>query len=294
MPCWLPPPPRPESAQARVAICMTGHLRTFGRSHVHGSIREHLIGGLSRLGALVDLFAVLGTADAPVKSSRDPWRLTPVVGERAIDELALQSLHPRQVVWVKQPWLQPNHKCRLANAAARMLLERGIAQPSAWATCYGLLEHAERADQLTYDWVIRTRPDAWWYAPHPPLCSGKACPIVLHRHPCDRRNGYSDHHFELPRSAAAGVLRGMALTYQECNTTLPYTRLEDWLGGAVATTGRNLGLPSFQTKVMPLVLVRNSSTEPSARILCRCTHPEIDLCLRGAYPSEASSSGSFY
>ena len=77
------------------------------------------------------------------------------------------------------------------------------------------------------------------------------------------------------------MLRGMALTYQECNTTLPYTRLEDWLGGAVATTGRNL-VTVIPDKVMPTRARAKLEHGAFRTILCRHTFPEIDLCVCGA------------
>ena len=300
LPCILPRPPSAPSARtSRVAVCLTGHPRTFSRTHVHGSIRELLVNGLRRHSRTVDVFAVFGRGDAPLKSPRDPWRVSTVESDRDSINRALESIGTREVIWVNEPWLKPNRACRIVTAAARMLLERGIAQPAAWETCYGLIEKAEAADGVQYDFVVRARPDTWWYAPHPPPCHMRGaratqqphggtpvCPIQMHKHPCDRRNGYTDHYFAMPRAAAEAVMRGIARMYLECNSTLPYTRLEDWVGATMLKETQAHGLPAVQHPVLPFVLVRNDSTEPSARTLCRCTHPDLDLCLRGAYPDD--------
>ena len=79
---------------------------------------------------------------------------------------------------------------------------------------------------------------------------------------------------------------GMVRQYEACNGTFAFTRPESWLGATMLVEGQRLGLPPMLKPVMPFVLVRNSSHEPSAHRLCRCTHPEIDLCLASVYPDE--------
>ena len=86
----------------------------------------------------------------------------------------------------------------------------------------GLIEQSERAQRWRYDWVVRTRPDAHWFLPHPPACALR--PATIHAHV------WNDHHFVLPRSVAAVVMRGTLDAYTQCaQGPFPHATLERWL-----------------------------------------------------------------
>ncbi len=280
------PPRRPAvdvRPTRRVAVCLTGHPRTFARRHVYESIGEHMLGGLRAHAARVDLFAVIGIGDAPPKSQRG-WRFASVADVDADTERALAFLRPRSVTRYGASWLRVHERCETINFFKHQT-ERVLAQPAAWSRCYDEVLKAERADGVAYDWVVRARPDAWWYRPHPPLCApdaAGACSIVLHKLPCNSR-GYPDQHFALPR-AAARILGDMAQQYAQCNGTLvPYMSLEDWLIGNAEAAAVDLRLPPPQRADFPFVLVRNSPTDPSANYFCCGDAREHAECMRGAY-----------
>lgn len=205
----------------RAAICLTGSPRTFTRPHVVRSIASHLVGGLK---AAADVFAVLRPRDA---AGKDGWAAQPRLsvndGELAS---ALAVLSPR-MVWLdthdeaQAYGLRLNENCSTNGfMTSRQNLMRSVAQPAAWQRCMHMVRRAERNDSARYSHVIRTRPDLYWFWPHPPLCTLRADYIYVHR--------WLDWHFVLPRPIASRVL-SMVDEYKTCQGDFRHRSLESWL-----------------------------------------------------------------
>ena len=159
----------------RTAVCLTGTPRTFTRPHVFRSISENLLLALNRTGA-VDLFVVLSLQDAPPKN-QSGFSFTRVDAPAADVAAALAQLAPRA---------RSTSRARGGDARARRALAqrcrfrgflgaslenfaRSLAQPAKWSACYAMLARAEAEDGARYEWVVRARPDAYWFGAHPPL-----------------------------------------------------------------------------------------------------------------------------
>ena len=118
---------------------------------------------------------------------------------------------------------------------------------------------------------------AFWYAPHPRLCT--LAPNVVAQILMTMRHslGFADQHFVLPRGAADDVMR-MVTRLQQCNGTWPYQSLEQWLLDTLEASARGLGTHLARTR-FPFAIVRNGSREPSARDFC-----QTPVCLQSLKP----------
>ena len=290
----------------RVAVCLAGHPRTFARRHVYTSIGEHLVGGLRAHGAKVDLFALLKTGDAPVKE-QGKWNFSQVEDNSDATWTALAVLKPRAVLRLHRNHLPPHQRCldgKRGNMGMGSLgLDRSTVQPALYATCFDIVTKAEALDGAQYDWIVRSRPDAWWYAPHPPLCEtapGAKCSVMAHKTDGAGGAGFIDQHFALPR-IIAHVLRDLADQYMACNgknTTWDFINIEHWLSANFDAATQAVDLPQPLRVSFPFVLVRKSASEPSAKAFCRMQSRSlhgasfkarktwVDTCMDGAYPSE--------
>jgi len=270
---------------------------------VYTSIGEHLVGGLRAHGAKVDLFALLKTGDAPVKEQKK-WNFSQVEDNSDATWAALAVLKPRAVLRLHRNHLPPHRRCldgKRGNLGMGALgLDRSTVQPALYATCFDIVTRAEALDGAQYDWIVRSRPDAWWYAPHPPLCEtapGAKCSAMAH----GAHGSYLDQHFALPR-IIAHVLRDLADQYMACNgknTTWEFVNIEHWLLANFNAATQAVNLPPPLRVSFPFVLVRKSASEPSAKVFCRVQSRSLhgastsqvrktwfDTCMDGAYPSE--------
>ena len=278
--CGTRPPPR-------VAVILAGTPRTFLRPHVHRSIRSNLIGGLQ---TRADVFAVFGLREPPAKAG---WRAVPRHAFQATRrELAqaLAAVDPRAIALDEQPVESLNEKTSATSAYGERLNplcstsagfmgqdshhQRGehalrvIAQPASWGVGWRLVELAERRDGgRRYHWVVRTRPDAWWFARHPAACALRLPTIYL--------NDVVDMHFVLPRAIAAKIMVGMSNEYRSCRGRFAHDHgaLETWLrdvvhANAVQPTGAIAGGVRVTQVLFPFALVRHDSNQTLAWWQC--------------------------
>ena len=175
-----------STSAARIAICVAGAPRTFTRAHVRDSIVAMLLNPL-RLDAAVDLYASLVMLDArpPHQYDQPDWSATPISPAAAEVGAALAPLQPRALALVQRSEVPANPRCDLGGyLAAPAHAERFMAQWRTLGRCLPLLERAELIDQRGYTHVVRTRPDLYWAAPHPPIASWRAnSSLTDSRHP---------------------------------------------------------------------------------------------------------------
>ena len=287
--------PRQES---RVAICLAGGVRTFARPHVHRSIATNLISGLD---AHVDVFAILRLADVSPKGSLEEREHSRVDASRADLKKALAALGTalRSVVLDNSSssvyGVKHNPKCELRGFMGKSYEHgmRSVAQPASWARCLDHIEEAERGNGgVQYDWVIRSRPDAYWFAPHPPACALPTDAIMAHV--------WNDLHFVLPRQAATLVLRGMLSQYTSCDGRFIHETPERWLHAAMSsatTSDCAAAAARGRTKrgqlVFPFSLVRRNAHEPDAWMGCAQNYiVPYGLANKSANPCEGDHSES--
>ncbi len=288
----------------RTAVCLAGTPRTFTRPHVFRSISENLLLALNRTGA-VDLFVVLSLQDAPPKN-QSGFSFTRVDAPAADVAAALAQLAPRaldvapradaETLELGALWRDPRCRFRGFMGASLENLARSLAQPAKWSACYAMLARAEAEDGARYEWVVRTRPDAYWFGAHPPLRAlDRARATVYHLH--------VDWHFVLPRALAEPVMVGMLQRFRACaNGTLTKSKvrklrkhesLESWMKETMHDAA---GAPAARVH-FPLVVVRKSQHEESARTFCiEAAGDRVNItyeaCMRGAYPEEPVNSSS--
>lgn len=263
----------------RVALLLSGTPRTFVRPHVHGSLRSNLVDALSER---VSTFVVMSLLEPPPKGRRSTQAAPRAPSRRALLQSltrALAALAPRAVVLEEGApsaasayGLALNRRCAtrgfLSGADETSVREqhllRTVAQPAAWALGLGLIEAAERSDGARFEWVVRARPDTWWFRPHPAACALQPATIYLH--------DWTDMAFVLPRAAAALVLRGMRDEYASCNGSFAHRGILD----------RDVDLATW--RILPLALPQPGA-EPNrltTRTQAQSPQPERQASRRGS------------
>lgn len=176
---------------------------------------------------------------------------------------------------------------------------RNASLAAVYSACYHEMVAAERADAQQYAHVVVARPDAYWHAPHPPLCNDQSvrtlaapCPAVAHEVPCRVTSGCNrelvllDHHLVLPRPVAHVMLK-LHEQYVGCWRTggrLPKSggiepcMNEAWLWGNVLEIAKLDRVPT-RRHFFPLALQRDPSHPMVRRDHYLCCN--ISRCLDG-------------
>ena len=141
---------------------------------------------------------------------------------------------------------------------------------------------------------MRARPDAYWYAPHPRLCTFAPNAVAQLLMTTGRNSlGFIDQHFVLPRAVADDVMLRMISQFQQCSATWPHPDLEHWLLHSLETSTRGLGTHVTRTR-FPFAIVRNDSHEQSAKDFCRTPGYAVSKpqCMQRAYPESVQRAKS--
>ena len=243
---------RPASA----AVCIMGGARSFVQPHLHNRMHK----SMRSLASHVDFFAVLSTQDNIPASTQEGWNFTRFgsTSDDAVLNILQRWPRIRAIAFYNS-----GDAYALANYECKGYAPRYIMQLFGWSTCMDQMEQAEAADGAQYEYVIRTRPDLYWRAVHPPLCAiGHS--VLTH-------TPHTDQHFVLPRAVAPAVMRDMYVAYRHCDARHlpPQPELTAWLVRAAEAGCSNTARPcAVHTRTLPFALVRASADEPSARELC--------------------------
>ena len=281
--------PTPAHKPRRVAVCMAGAARTFTRPHVWRSIGrmlDSLANGTE--GGHVDLFASLVLRDAEPKHQRE-WAATSVdCGESAV-RAALHELRPRAVSIRNASSSQSitlNPRCSLDGflAASKGNARRAFGQWRTVGRCVPLIEAAEAQDGMAYTHVVRTRPDLYWAAAHPPLEALSPAVSYWDRRPLTPfAEGYGgghpppqvDWHFVAPRAAALAALQ-LYDRYLACDRAAPpFVAAERALANEhnseamLQASLREYG--PLQSLALPMLLVRDTVRDKGAHNLLMCS-----------------------
>ena len=302
--------PTPARRPRRVAVCMAGAARTFTRPHVWRSIGrmlDSLANGTE--GGRVDLFASLVLRDAEPKQQRE-WAATPVdCGEPAL-RAALHELRPRAVSILNASSSQSitlNPRCSLDGflAASKGNARRAFGQWLTAGRCVPLIEAAEAQDGIAYTHVVRTRPDLYWAAAHPPLEALSPAVSYWDRRPLtpfaegyhgDHPPPQADWHFIAPRAAALAALQ-LYDRYLACDRAAPpFVATERALAhehNSEAMLQASLSeYGPLHSVALPMLLVRDTVRDKGARNLLMCSEAyakpvfgmRCDALYAAAYP----------
>ena len=247
-PCMdLPSPPAESSSSSssaacecqngtrhsRVAICMTGALRSFTEQPVYSSIAANLLHPLR----CADLFAVISLLDSGVltnvKAANGSWvqRQGRMHTTAEAAHAALAALRPRVVaIWADSvDRAMSNATCDVRLTPRGFLADQGtsaaLSQAASWAQCHRAIEMVEATRGVKYTHVIRTRPDLRWEAPHPTVCQLEGARIrhsswqLLAAGPANDvlGRGHIDHHFVTSRRMADTLLGLYDAYYEACD-----------------------------------------------------------------------------
>jgi len=273
---WLSPA---RVKAVKVAVCLAGHARSFPRGHVYASIQKQFIGELRRSVDKLDILAVIPTGDAEAKLASG-YVLPSIPSNETAIWTALALLQPRMVTRpaATSSMARVNSRCQ-TDGYLNYPISRVLGQLVQWQMCYEQVLAAEAQDGQSYDWVIRSRPDAWWYAPHPFVCLGnnQTCPFVY-------SSIHSDHHFMMPRGVAHIMRDILQRDYASCTGPFPHDNLEAWLRHTLRAAAASLNIDVHAVQ-FPFVLVRDKRTDVAAIKAC-AYHPTPRQCLDLAYPPE--------
>jgi hypothetical protein len=155
--------------QGRIAVCVSGHVRSLVERRVHESLRGNVIEALG----LSDVFMYLELDEARRPDSRinagwDPGPNSKTSFTRADLVIPLTVLKPVSVSYhdaanSSKAYMGPT-PCTYPSDTAREQLEKIHA-------CYSLVVDHEASRGWPYDWIVRTRPDLGWLRPLPPADS---------------------------------------------------------------------------------------------------------------------------
>lgn len=131
----------------RVALCISGHFRSFHKPSVHISIKRNIVDVLKEAGYSVDVFFHVGKKDKPrsrTRSSASP-----------VSRHVLNYFNPVSISYFKNN----DNGCHMTNCATS---SRKATCPYALVRTEECLEHVKKHELrsgFTYDWIYKTRPD---------------------------------------------------------------------------------------------------------------------------------------
>lgn len=147
------------SVPPRIAVCLTGQVRTLVHPSVYISLRERLLDHGRH-----DLFMVLSTgSDGNLLDKQDPRRR-----ELSIKGIDDQLLPPPRALEAALRHLRPlRTRFVLDSHAKREPCVENFAtlQMVSWATCAHDVRAYEFWGPTNYDFIFRSRPDIYWRAP---------------------------------------------------------------------------------------------------------------------------------
>jgi len=167
----------------RCAVCFTGELR--GLNQTSDSLRRYLLEPIASTGVFVDVFVAaarkgpfgitdfgIESGDKSDASNSDPELLPRVAIQdfRWKSELSPKAL--QDIITVSAPKEALAHYTKMPG----VWLGPAFGQPGNGlriyhheAECVEMIQQWEQAHEMKYKWVISTRTDFMWLAPHPPL-----------------------------------------------------------------------------------------------------------------------------
>lgn len=283
----------PAAGASRLAVCIAGISRTFTRPHVHQSIAAML--EQASAGLHSDTFAALVLEDDAPKPGQRMWAASPVSSGEQDVRATLSALRVRATdlrTASGADGVALNLRCPLDGfiGATEANARRAMAQWRTVGRCVPLIERAEDEDGTQYDYILRTRPDLFWAAAHPPLRSlllsstaGQSAAFWDDRPLTPFAEGFhgekpppqADWHFLAPRPAGLATLR-LYDRYIACNGSAPPFRAP--VGAVVHEHNSEVMLEAslrahgpLLSVSLPMLLVRKSSAEPAARSLLMCS-----------------------
>lgn len=152
--------PASSTHPSSVAICLSGLARTFSKPQVHYSFRKHVVDSLNA--SLLKIFYTLNLtsvnstfAEQPVSQVLTLSDLMPALSVVGLEYLAYVTLEP--------PCCRPQLRHGLAPEDCALLWCH--AQWRAKRICANNIRTYEQAFQVSFDWVLDTRPDLVWHLP---------------------------------------------------------------------------------------------------------------------------------
>ncbi|CAM9671496.1 unnamed protein product [Ectocarpus sp. 6 AP-2014] len=220
------------AVRCRVAVCLSGAVRSFVHPAVHRSIKSNLIESIEADGCAVDVFAYATREDTvPRHKQRENSDFTPNSSDI---ETAMAILAPARLVWhQEQAGIIPSCRAQATSSAESggdeawytteavsgedaSGLGNGVWRPPPWqvyradasrnlywqlykslaAYRMALREEKRKGNGFSYDWIIRSRFDVAWIRPLPALRSFSPEAVWLGRHYWP----ISDHFALVPRA----------------------------------------------------------------------------------------------
>lgn len=139
--------PKPQP----VALCITGHLRSFLQRSIRLSIHRHIIHPLQDTGFAPHVFFHVGLDDAPrtgrARAQRSTWSALS----------AMREFHPVRISYFSNARL-PGPK-RLKCKTARPVFKSFPPALLRTEECLDLVAAHEKQKGMRYQWVYKTRPD---------------------------------------------------------------------------------------------------------------------------------------
>eukprot|EP00471_Norrisiella_sphaerica_P012627 CAMPEP_0184495060 /NCGR_PEP_ID=MMETSP0113_2-20130426/30281_1 /TAXON_ID=91329 /ORGANISM="Norrisiella sphaerica, Strain BC52" /LENGTH=350 /DNA_ID=CAMNT_0026881087 /DNA_START=372 /DNA_END=1424 /DNA_ORIENTATION=+ len=280
-----------------VAICLTGNARTLKFPSVYGRLKTNLIDKMSNN---TYVFSLLKAWDTGVKKQKKFGFF------RSIPNNASDLEIPLNVIWPAYGDVETrslgntndgstkegntNGEINLVNSKCQMTPEiaKSIRQPEFFAekentprllgqmhtlsNCYDHMRRFEIEANITFDAVIKTRPDAVYFLPSKP-----AKEYLIRQ---DLVWHFSDIFIFSPRRFAEGFVRWYS-NYTACHGPWEYAYYPE---EAFRTGFNELGAIYYYDHKTPVSLRRASREEESAVWVCRDQHRiSVEACMETVY-----------
>ncbi|KAJ1459164.1 hypothetical protein M885DRAFT_613690 [Pelagophyceae sp. CCMP2097] len=214
-------------ARTRIAYAFVGHARTFEKAAVHKSIQAQL---LNSFGAGCDNDVFWYFAEDPIWPASTRERLYSIFQPVAV---SIDGGEDSSAEWF-EPCREPPAP-RMSDFGVRKeykffaepanAVRIARAQFRKFHKAFELVEARERKTGWKYDWVVRCRFDAGWYASMPHFDTFPTDAIYVSS---DTWNGISDQFAIVPRKLANDYFRGTDEAMSQCDAT----GLPKWYAGA--------------------------------------------------------------
>lgn len=131
-----------------LAVCITGHLRSFPSQSVHTSIKQHLISPLVAAGYSVDVFFHISRDDVPKPG-------TTKATSRSV-AAAMKLFSPVVVSFLSNNVTCGKPECALSSRHANVSCPFSLIRAE---QCVRLVTRYEKRMGRKYEWIYKTRPD---------------------------------------------------------------------------------------------------------------------------------------
>jgi len=246
-----------------LAICMVGAARTLPKPRVYRTIKRNCIDTLSRNSVL---FTHLKLWDDETKHQEIFGGYSPIENTDRSIQKALRHLQSVEIDLDRTRRNDTNPNCILTSEQARKTRQpdtfvgrnrpRFVGHMKATHKCYRAVEDYEKRHNLSFDAVVKIRPDVVWFFPAPSAEELLLRGLVTH---------FMDLFIFSPRKYASSGFSDFWESYSKCNGLWEGAY---WPENAFKVGFGKAGARMQNDRNLPIAIARANRSEPGALNIC--------------------------